>query len=69
MRTDRLAPVDIVFSIGRRMLDKHPFKHVVALRAAQEIVHVCVDSLRCCLALDTHAGLQRDCCRRVCRRS
>jgi hypothetical protein len=39
-RASGLAPVDVVFALGRRVLDKHPFQHVVALRAAQEIVHV-----------------------------
>jgi hypothetical protein len=35
-----LAPVDVVFSISRRVLDKDPLGHIVTLRTAQEIVHV-----------------------------
>jgi hypothetical protein len=32
--------VDVVFSFGRRVLDKHPFEHMLTFRTAQEIMHV-----------------------------
>jgi hypothetical protein len=39
-RAYRLAPVDVVFSISRRVLDKDPSEHTVTFRTAQEIMHV-----------------------------
>jgi hypothetical protein len=39
-RADRLTPVDVVFFIGRSVLDKHPFECVMTLRTAQEIMHM-----------------------------
>lgn len=38
----RLAPVNVVIPLGGLVLDKDPFEDVVALRTAQEIVHVWV---------------------------
>ena len=50
-RASRLAPVEVVFPLGRRVLDKHPLEHMLTLGAAQEIMHV--------RALPAVAGLWR----------